>query len=413
MDTVLVVFLKKYNPDFDLSSGVKKMLSEALSERLKAGIIIYKSIELNKRWKSKDIKISYDIQKKEKMVLLKLHTTDQSIPEICAIQRVVYDLKKGYHRRDFYITIASDDSSIILSKRLYPLLSSFEINLRRVVYESVIKMNGDQWIDNTISKMSDISDAVKNEMRKHDNRDNIDKLEEEAFDNMTYYHMQSFLFNEYCFAGNQNIWKSDFSEDKLKDKSKEELIRFINDIRPQSMFDILFGDFDELEGFIDALKDIVLIRNTVMHSKHLDYYDYLNAKKLLKKWNEKLISVLSVIEKKEYSEVQQMSLTNYYSSAFRNILELPLSSVKDIANDLVSIGQNFVSIFTSDVLDTLYNSVKSISDVFTPLLLDSNASNLEEKDDKNIKSLNSGVDSKNNDSPDDNRDNDKDDNEKA
>ena len=120
------------------------MLSEALSERLKAGIIVYKSIELNKRWKSKDIKISYDIQKKEKMVLLKLHTTDQSIPEICAIQRVVYDLKKGYHRRDFYITIASDDSSIILSKRLYPLLSSFEINLRRVVYESVIKKNGDQ-----------------------------------------------------------------------------------------------------------------------------------------------------------------------------------------------------------------------------------------------------------------------------
>lgn len=315
METVLLFFLKHHDKEVDMQYEVSSMIKNVFPAWVSDHDIRVPTNELKPEWKANTVVIDYSIQTIDKMLVLKLSTRKMTVYDIFSMQTIVDKLEKGNHRKDYYITVSYDEPSQHLCQLLYPLFSSFEKKLRRLMYELFIKSDGEKWVEKTINQMPHLSDDMKEKVRG-----NKEQLIEGAIDEFEYSHYLEFV-NGTLYGNLDTLWETEFAEENLMKLSRDQIIEIIERNRPTTLWEIAFRDYEEMQGFSDALKSIQLTRNKVMHSKWLPYDEFLQAKRELRSWSGKIELVINKLEKQVYSGTQKRLFGEYYSSALKEYAE--------------------------------------------------------------------------------------------
>ena len=376
METVLLFFLKQYDKKVNLQTKVSKMIKSLFPKTINDHEFRIMSTDLDPKWKPQTIIVSYELTRIDKMVMLKLLCEKETIPCILCVQKIVDQIRCGQHRKDLYITVAYDESSQCLCRTLYPMLSTFEKKLRRLIYELFIKTDGEKWVENTINQMPELANSVKSRIRGDRNTTQDGVLIEGAIDEFDYSQYSDLVRGTLCAGDFGRVWNEEFDQERLKNLNRQQIVEIIEQYRPRAFWDVAFADYDEMKGFDNTLDAIRATRNKVMHSKWLPYDEFVSAKNTLRIWNTRIQNVIDKLEQQTYTDSQKQFFGNYYSLAFKEYFEnieklqsaiaLPLSKYADTLASLKKVISEVVSnrvmstLESSSWLDTFVNKAKAV-----------------------------------------------------
>ena len=159
--------------------------------------------------------------------------------------------------------------------RAYPKYQHLERQLRHLVFKVVTKAYGELWTSNTLSK--DLKKTLKDEVRSRTGSSREDVLIEEALHEMTMTQMIDYLFFGPVEINMPEYLDDFYSNNKLQDLSKNELITLIEKSRRRSVWNMFLAkdiDIDEPKGKLMFLRNN---RNNVAHCKKFHYYDYTKS----------------------------------------------------------------------------------------------------------------------------------------
>lgn len=227
-------------------------------------------------------------------------------------------LVNDYIVNHFHVTIIKNDSAAKFHKSLFPMVNTFERNLRKLLY---------------------LKGALNPDEK---GADNINALES----------MDLGTLFELLFTDDQFI---DATKKEINKKSwkftKQEIIRTLNELSENTLWDRLFPEqthfvlrsrFLELKGY----------RNDVMHAHNINYETYIKAKELFSRVNKEISQEISNTTKE--NEPQEFS-------DFNEVLYAALDKKK--RNELVhSMAIEYVDSMKSLSLEELYErSNKGVS----------------------------------------------------
>jgi len=189
-----------------------------------------------------------------------------------------------YVRNNFQVITLQNDSSKYLNDRLYPLMSSFERKLRKILY--------------MFSAINKDDESAKN----------IEKLEEKDFGQIF-----TMLFID---DGFMSAAKTIIKETKRETFSKEEIIHILESIDEKTVWDKLLG-----KNIVPTLRKeyqfVREARNDIMHSHDIRWGKYQKAEKLIRKINRELDEAIDDVQIKENITKSQHNFNKTLSDALR------------------------------------------------------------------------------------------------
>lgn len=219
--------------------------------------------------------LSYEIrhQKNPDQTFLTINIKNKSLKNAQILDNIKSMINKDVRRKRFYLITAYDDSSQLFCEKLYPLFSEYERLLRNVVYNIVTEQFGYNWLNNTFT-----TDLI-NDINKFGKRP---PSIESALYELTLNQLGNYLFTPFCILDTNNTFDDLFPEEEIDKMDKTELVNKIKNCKTRiSIWDRSFNDSVYLNK--DIFRKIQNKRNVVMHSKIIDYSEYLETRQLLKR----------------------------------------------------------------------------------------------------------------------------------
>ncbi|MBP3197539.1 MAG: hypothetical protein J6N21_11115 [Butyrivibrio sp.] len=189
-----------------------------------------------------------------------------------------------YVRNSFKLTVLQNDSSKYFNNRLYPLMSSFERKLRKILY--------------MFSAINKDDESAKN----------IEKLEEKDFGQIF-----TMLFVD---EGFMSAAKTAVKETNRDNFSKDDIIHLLESIEEKPVWDKLLGK-DVVPTLRKQYQDIRKIRNDIMHSHDIGWNAYSKSEKLIKKINREIDEAIDDVNIKESITKKQPTFNKTLADALR------------------------------------------------------------------------------------------------
>ncbi|WP_415967736.1 hypothetical protein [Faecalitalea cylindroides] len=291
---------------------------------------------------NQDGKISYKISGRSKdMLCVKLECNETSMKAAKTVSTAIDVLTKGEHRRKFHIILSYDESSYYCCNQLMPYFGTFERLIRKIVYFTVTKAYGNEWVEKTfeISLKKDIQTRSK---------ENSEKLIDHALDELTYEQLKKYLFEPISELSLESVLENELSIEKLKKLEKNEIINVLDKCRKISLWARFFNENPKLENFESKIDKIQKYRNIVMHNKRISFDDYLMVRKELKKINKQLMEAMIIIENKTFKDVDYLYIMEHLRDSLARVFE----SISNIDfSGITSILTNFGEMVSKSVQD--------------------------------------------------------------
>lgn len=266
MKTNYIFIRKESSPNYQSKRIVMNILNS-----------ICKSVEesaFEYEYNNNTYQLSFDInhQKNLDQTFLTVIINGKSLKKAEVLDNIRSSINKDIRRRNFYLITSYDDSSQLFCEKLYPLFSEYERLLRNVVYNIVTEQFGYDWLNNTFTT------NLMNDIKRFEKRNS---LIESALYELTLNQLGDYLFTPFCILDTNNTIDDIFPDKEIEKMDKTVLINKIKECKTRvSIWDKFFNDSINLNK--DLFKKIQKKRNVVMHSKIIDYKEYLETRELLK-----------------------------------------------------------------------------------------------------------------------------------
>lgn len=274
-----------------------------------------------------------------------------------------------YITQNFKVTILTSDSSWYFSKRLYPLISRFELLLRKLLYFACVSSEDD-------------------EQSKH-----IVNLDTQTLGQLF---TTLFIDSDYMQKTKEAV------KNKNLDKfSKSELIALVSSVKEESLWDKLLGK-DVVPTLRDNFLRVKSLRDSVMHSHYLNWTQYQSASKLYKTINneleeaieeyskkntsvegvksfsqrfadeikirEQILRIREVLTQPEWIAIFQKTLNDYYVSSRIETIKEALTSIPSINYELPPEYKKLQEIlgtirFQPSIIDQLASTIPSVDEL--------------------------------------------------
>ncbi|MHB0809469.1 MAG: hypothetical protein ACYCDV_08890 [Facklamia hominis] len=189
-----------------------------------------------------------------------------------------------YVQEHFAVTVLRSDCSAYFTNKLYPLLSSFERTLRKLLYIFSVINNDDE--------------SAKN----------IKELE-----NKTIGQIFTMLFIDDAFVRSIKESIKGANRDIF---SKDDILKLISSVDEKTVWDSLMGD-DIVPTLRKNFQEVRSIRNKVMHAHNINWNEYKNSRKLLRKIIKEMDTALDDVSIKESIATKKPSYNHTLSDALK------------------------------------------------------------------------------------------------
>ena len=189
-----------------------------------------------------------------------------------------------YEQEHFAVTLLRSDCSAYFTNKLYPLLSSFERTLRRLLY---------------------IFSAINN---NDESAKNIKELEEKTIGQIF-----TILFIDDAFVSRIKDRIKGVNRDFF---SKDYILKLISSVDEKTVWDSLMGD-DIVPTLRKNFQEVRSIRNNVMHAHNINWNEYENSRKLLRKIIKEMDTALDDVSIKESIATKKPSYNHTLSDALK------------------------------------------------------------------------------------------------
>lgn len=189
-----------------------------------------------------------------------------------------------YVQEHFAVTLLRSDCSAYFTNKLYPLLSSFERTLRKLLY---------------------IFSAINND---DESPKNIKELEKKTIGQIF-----TMLFIDDAFVRSIKDSIKGANRDIF---SKDDILKLISSVDEKTVWDSLMGD-DIVPTLRKSFQEIRSIRNNVMHAHNINWNEYENSRKLLRKIIKEMDTALDDVSIKESIATKKPSYNHTLSDALK------------------------------------------------------------------------------------------------
>ena len=189
-----------------------------------------------------------------------------------------------YVQEHFAVTLLRSDCSAYFTNKLYPLLSSFERTLRKLLY---------------------IFSAINND---DESAKNIKELEKKTIGQIF-----TMLFIDDAFVSRIKERIKGANPDIF---SKDDILKLISSVDEQPVWDSLMGD-DIVPTLRKNFQKVRSIRNNVMHAHNINWNEYENSRKLLRKIIKEMDTALDDVSIKESIATKKPSYNHTLSDALK------------------------------------------------------------------------------------------------
>lgn len=189
-----------------------------------------------------------------------------------------------YVREHFAVTLLRSDCSAYFTNKLYPLLSSFERTLRKLLY---------------------IFSAINND---DESAKNIKELEKKTIGQIF-----TMLFIDDAFVSSIKDSIKGANRDIF---SKDDILKLISSVDEKTVWDSLMGD-DIVPTLRKNFQEVRSIRNSVMHAHNINWNEYENSRKLLRKIIKEMDTTLDDVSIKESIATKKPSYNHTLSDALK------------------------------------------------------------------------------------------------
>lgn len=221
-----------------------------------------------------------------------------------------------YVQEYFGVTLLRSDCSAYFTNKLYPLLSSFERTLRKLLY---------------------IFSAINND---DESPKNIKELEKKTIGQIF-----TILFIDDAFVRSIKDSIKGANRDIF---SKDDILKLISSVDEKTAWDSLMGD-DIVPTLRKNFQEVRSIRNNVMHAHNINWNEYENSRKLLRKIIKEMDTALYDVSIKESIATKKPSYNHTLSDALKAQVQ-----IGQIASSLVPHIEGL-----GDLQTTLMDSYKS------------------------------------------------------
>lgn len=221
-----------------------------------------------------------------------------------------------YVQEHFAVTLLRSDCSAYFTNKLYPLLSSFERTLRKLLY---------------------IFSAINND---DESAKNIKELEKKTIGQIF-----TILFIDDAFVRSIKDSIKGANRDIF---SKDDILKLISSVDEKTAWDSLMGD-DIVPTLRKNFQEVRSIRNNVMHAHNINWNEYENSRKLLRKIIKEMDTALYDVSIKESIATKKPSYNHTLSDALKAQVQ-----IGQIASSLVPHIEGL-----GDLQTTLMDSYKS------------------------------------------------------
>lgn len=189
-----------------------------------------------------------------------------------------------YVQEHFAVTLLRSDCSAYFTNKLYPLLSSFERTLRKLLY---------------------IFSAINND---YESAKNIKELEKKTIGQIF-----TMLFIDDAFVRSIKDSITGANRDIF---SKDNILKLISSVDEKTVWDSLMGD-DIVPTLRKNFQEVRSIRNNVMHAHNINWSEYENSRKLLRKIIKEMDTALDDVSIKESIATKKPSYNHTLSDALK------------------------------------------------------------------------------------------------
>lgn len=189
-----------------------------------------------------------------------------------------------YVQKHFAVTLLRSDCSAYFTNKLYPLLSSFERTLRKLLY---------------------IFSAISNDDKS---AKNIKELEKKTIGQIF-----TMLFIDDAFVRSIKDSIKGANRDIF---SKDDILKLISSVDEKTVWDSLMGD-DIVPTLRKKFQEVRSIRNNVMHAHNINWNEYENSRKLLRKIIKEMDTALDDVSIKESIATKKPSYNHILSDALK------------------------------------------------------------------------------------------------
>lgn len=189
-----------------------------------------------------------------------------------------------YVQKYFAVTLLRSDCSAYFTNKLYPLLSSFERTLRKLLY---------------------IFSAISNDDKS---AKNIKELEKKTIGQIF-----TMLFIDDAFVRSIKDSIKGANRDIF---SKDDILKLISSVDEKTVWDSLMGD-DIVPTLRKNFQEVRSIRNNVMHAHNINWNEYENSRKLLRKIIKEMDTALDDVSIKESIATKKPSYNHTLSDALK------------------------------------------------------------------------------------------------
>lgn len=189
-----------------------------------------------------------------------------------------------YVQEHFAVTLLRSDCSAYFTNKLYLLLSSFERTLRKLLY---------------------IFSAINND---DESAKNIKELEKKTIGQIF-----TMLFIDDAFV---NSIKDSIKGANRDIFSKDDILKLISSVDEKTVWDSLLGD-DIVPTLRKNFQEVRSIRNNVMHAHNINWNEYENSRKLLRKIIKEMNTALDDVSIIESIATKKPSYNHTLSDALK------------------------------------------------------------------------------------------------
>ena len=194
-----------------------------------------------------------------------------------------------YVQEHFAVTLLRSDCSAYFTSKLYPLLSSFERTLRKLLY---------------------IFSAINND---DESTKNIKELEKKTIGQIF-----TMLFIDDAFVSSIKDSIKGANRDIF---SKDDILKLISSVDEKTVWDSLMGD-DIVPTLRKNFQEVRSIRNNVMHAHNINWNEYENSRKLLRKIIKEMDTALDDVSIKESIATKKPSYNHTLSDALKEQVQI-------------------------------------------------------------------------------------------
>lgn len=227
-----------------------------------------------------------------------------------------------YVRNHFNVVVLQNDCSEYFNNRLYPLMSRFERQLRRMLY--------------VFSGVKKDKESVKE----------INKLEEKNLGDIF-----SLLFID---DGFMNTVKESIKKRNREEFSKAEILKLVEGEKENTLWDTLLGR-DVVPTLRANFQEIRYFRNDIMHSHDIGYKEYRTCRILLEKINKEIDETLDNVSIKEQISKRPISFGKTLAQAL--VSQEYLASLQAISK---TVGE-MVAVANNTAFDSLQESLRNMT----------------------------------------------------